>query len=151
MEGADKKALSQLIKEILAEYDKQGKLIFDTKAPNSYIRFQTKEMSEILPNMSKSGSWGHGFRYLFWLGEHETTAHKFKACFEIGGWDLDEHSIPIISKIIKLKKPGDTKLKFRYKRIYTKVYEYTPDTATQVIKYAIDDLISWQYQFLKKI
>ena len=62
-----KKLFAEHTKHILADYDLHKKLQFSKSSPNSYIQFQTKEMSAILPNMSRKGSWGYGVKYLFML------------------------------------------------------------------------------------
>jgi hypothetical protein len=137
------------IRQILSEYHSEQKLIYEFNSPNSYLRFQTLEMSTLIPNTEQKGSWGTGARYLFWLGEFSNNS--FKACFELGGWDGDEHSVEIMKKIISLTKPNDNKPNFRYKRIHTVIYNYTKETAIETARKAIDDLLNWEKEFIKKL
>ena len=107
-------------------------------------------MSEILPNMSKSGSWGIGAKYLFWLGE--VKENRFKACFELGGWDIDGDTRAVMDRIIKVEKPQKSNsLEFRYKRIFTRSYEFNGVNVEEVVRTAIETLLSWQKQLLRKL
>ena len=140
---------SQVAKKILTSYHEQGKLIFDSRSGNSYIRFQTKGISALLPNIPQRGAWGLHVQYLFWLGEQND--HSFKACFELGGWNRDECAIQVMDKIIRLYRPNDTRPQFKYKRIHTVSYSYTPNNVEAIVTQAIDELLNWEKELLRQI
>jgi hypothetical protein len=106
-------------------------------------------MTALIPNTSEKGSWGTGARYLFWIGE--ISKNSFKACFELGGWDKDKGSSEMMKKIISIGKPNDNKPDFRYKRIHTVIYGYTKENAAEMVCKAIDDLLNWEADLLKKL
>ena len=140
-----------IIRNTLAQYENQKKLIVVPNSPINYIQFKTNEMESILPDAAhKRGSWGTGSRYYFWLGERD--GNKIKAIFELGGWDLDEKASETMRKIISLEKPNDRRAEFRYKRIHTEVYDLSAmENVEDVIKHAINSLLRWQEFLLKKM
>ena len=141
------------IRSVLLEYTENGKIIYDgSDNSDSYIKFYTKEMDELLkPMMENNSSWGNDRVYCFWMGSRDEA---FRTVFELGGWNVPPELDAIQQKIIDIEKPNDKKRKdFRYKRVYSK--KFTIDEADESLRSkmaaALDDMLMWQKRLIREI
>ena len=141
------------IRSVLSEYTESGRIIYDgSDNSDSYIKFYTKEMDELLkPLEGSNSSWGNDRVYCFWMGSRDGA---FRTVFELGGWNVPEEQDAIQQKIIEIEKPNDKKKKdFRYKRIYSKKFAIDEDDESlqSKMKTALDNMLIWQDELIIQI
>lgn len=147
--------IAATIRETLQQMSNDGFIIFYANSTNSWLRFHTKEMDEVLPPLAgNNSSWGNNNIYNYWFGR---TEDSLSIVFELGGWNLPEDRRKTQNQIIDIAKPNDKKRDdYRYKRVYSRKYaldienDLQAEVRGQVIK-AVSDLKNWEKKLLAKL
>ena len=147
--------IAATIRETLQQMSNDGFIIFYANSTNSWLRFHTKEMDEVLPPLAgNNSSWGNNNIYNYWFGR---TEDSLSIIFELGGWNLPEDRRKTQNQIIDIAKPNDKKRDdYRYKRVYSRKYaldienDLQAEVRGQVIK-AVSDLKNWEKKLLAKL
>lgn len=147
--------IAATIRETLQQMSNDGFIIFCANSTNSWLRFHTKEMDEVLPPLAgNNSSWGNNNIYNYWFGR---TEDSLSIVFELGGWNLPEDRRKTQNQIIDIAKPNDKKRDdYRYKRVYSRKYvldienDLQAEVRGQVIK-AVSDLKNWEKKLLAKL
>jgi len=145
---------SSIVKDILQKMSDKGEIIYENNKGNTYIRFYTKEMNQLLPNLieGKSG-WGNEHCYAY---EFKMMNGKFRLSFTLTPKNISEKTADIMRKIVHIERPVKEKLDFQWLSLHIKKYNITDESDDNekliaTIKRAIKDILMWEKETIEKI
>ncbi len=145
---------SSIVKEILQEMANKGEIIYEKSNSSAYIRFYTKEMNKILPNLiNKNSSWNNEHCYAY---EFRMMDGKFRLSCVLTAQNLPEKTTNMVKKILMLEKTNKKSLDFKWLQLHLKKYNILDDNddadkISNTIKNAIKNLLAWEKDLLDKL
>lgn len=150
--------LADAIKATLTALTEEGIICAPpfTSANTNFFVFRTNEMNCYLPPIATAtSSWGNEYVYVYWIAIHE---NQISGVFEIGGWNVPDHQMQTMQKMIEILKPGDKRREnFRYKRLFRTGWykieesESFEDSVTGCVKKVIKELLKKESHLLKQL
>lgn len=145
------------IRSTLLEIAAEGTIHFSSdNSSGSYFVFHTVSMNQCLPFLStQNSSWSTNFVYQYWLSFRD---NRLRGVFELGGWNVPEHTMDTMQKIINMLKPNDKRKEiFKYKRIFrTKWFEieesdHMQENISNCVHKIVEDLLRQEKELLTKL
>lgn len=114
----DNSRMKDMIAETLMKLQEDGEIILKDNVGNSrYFFYSTKRMTDYLGELdNNNGVWNTASVYYYWIHLEKDAV---SCAFELGGWNLTEEQKMKMHKLIKHKKPNDTRLDFKFKKVYS--------------------------------
>ena len=150
----DPSQASSIVRDILQEMADEGKIIYDNAKTSTYIRFYTKEMNNLLPNLiGQKGAWGNEHSYAY---EFKMMNGKFRLSCVLTTKNLPDATRETVRKIVHIEKPAKEKLDFQWLSLHSKTHNIPDDCddnekIISTVKSAINSLLSWEKDIISKI
>lgn len=150
--------LADAIKATLTALTEEGIICAPpfTSANTNFFVFRTNEMNRYFPPIATAtSSWGNEYVYVYWIAIHE---NQISGVFEIGGWNVPDHQMQTMQKMIEILKPGDKRREsFRYKRLFRTGWykieesESFEDSVAGCVKKVVKELLKKESHLLKQL
>ncbi len=143
-----------IVRDILQEMADKGEIIYENTKANTYIRFYTREMNQLLPNLvDGKSSWGNEHCYAY---EFKMMNHKFRLSCVMTSKNLPEKTADTMRKIVHIEKPIKENLDFQWLQLHLRKYEISDETddnekLTTTVKNAIKNILTWEKEIIAKV
>ena len=150
----DPSQASSIVRDILQEMADEGKIIYDNAKTSTYVRFYTKAMNQLLPNLVEhKGAWGNEHCYAY---EFRMMNGKFRLSCVLTTKNLLDTTRETVRKIVHIEKPAKEKLDFQWLSLHSKTYNIPDDCddnekIISTVKSAINSLLSWEKDIISKV
>ena len=150
----DPSQASSIVRDILQEMADEGKIIYDNAKTSTYVRFYTKAMNQLLPNLVEhKGAWGNEHCYAY---EFRMMNGKFRLSCVLTTKNLPDTTRETVRKIVHIEKPAKEKLDFQWLSLHSKTHNIPDDCddndkIVATVKSAINSLLSWEKDIISKI
>ena len=150
----DPSQASSIVRDILQEMADEGKIIYDNAKTRTYVRFYTKAMNQLLPNLVEhKGAWGNEHCYAY---EFRMMNGKFRLSCVLTTKNLPDTTRETVRKIVHIEKPSKEKLDFQWLSLHSKTHNIPDDCddndkIVATVKSAINSLLSWEKDIIGKI
>ena len=148
----DRNQVADSIREVLRDLAKDETIIYEEENDvfKFFIRFYTKKMNELLPNLEKAeSSWNDKHTYSYWL--QPCKDNKIMLVFELGGKNVPENTMQNMQRLIKKFKPNDRKKEeFTYKRLYSESITFAENIDEDHVKKEIKSKIEEMLQSVEE-
>ncbi len=145
-----KSIIRDTVRGTLLQLTERGKIVYDG---NYYLRFHSKELDKILPNLEKENSvWKTKYPYVYWIYVEETS---IGIIFEFTSVNVPAETLQKMQTFIDILKPKDKRrLDFEYKRLHRIDIELKSDDVvselSKKLSDSIDKLTVWEEKLIKE-
>lgn len=145
-----KSIIRDTVRDNLLQLTERGKIVYDG---NYYLRFYSKELDKILPNLEKENSvWKTKYPYVYWIYVEET---QIGIIFEFTSVNVPAETLQKMQTFINILKPKDKRrLDFEYKRLHRIDIELKSDDVvsdlSKKLSDSIDKLTVWEEKLIKE-
>ena len=145
-----KSIIRDTVRDTLLQLTERGKIVYDG---NYYLRFYSKELDKILPNLEKENSvWKTNYPYVYWIYVEET---QIGIIFEFTSVNVPAETLQKMQTFINILKPKDKRrLDFEYKRLHRIDIELKSDDVvselSKKLSDTIDKLTVWEEKLIKE-
>ena len=145
-----KSIIRDVVRDTLLQLADRGKIVYDG---NYYLRFYSKELDKILPNLENENSvWKTKYPYAYWIYVEET---HIGIIFEITSVNVPGETLRKMQTFINILKPKDKRrLDFEYKRLHRINIELKSDDVVgelnKKLSDSIDKLVVWEEKLIKE-
>lgn len=145
-----KSIIRDTVRDTLLQLTERGKIVYDG---NYYLRFYSKELDKILPNLEKENSvWKTKYPYVYWIYVEET---QIGIIFEFTSVNVPAETLQKMQTFINILKPKDKRrLDFEYKRLHRIDIELKSDDVvselSKKLSDSIDKLTVWEEKLIKE-
>lgn len=146
----NKSIIRDTVRDTLLQLTERGKFVYDG---NYYLRFYSKELDKILPNLEKENSvWKTKYPYIYWIYVEE---RQIGIIFEFTSVNVPSETLQKMQTFIDILKPNDNRrLDFEYKRLHRINIELKSDDVvselSEKLSDTIDKLTVWEEKLIKE-